>query len=96
MTHEEFNRLYDNGEIVVKIWAGTFEDGTKKSIEAFEHCGKFYLRIHSVLPYVLDRTAECGKRYRMTKESHFIKEFDNKNHANAYFKKAAQGLNRVI
>ncbi len=95
MTHADFNRLYDAGEIIVKVYSGVIDE-TEKSIEAFEYGGKFYLRIHSIFKYTLDRTTECGKRYRMSKENHFIKEFDNKEHANNYFKKAAHGLTRVL
>ena len=99
MTHEEFNSLYNNGKISLKIYSGTINENgnqVEKSIEAFEHDGKFYLRIHSSFDYILDRTAECGKRYKMRKENHFIKEFNNKNHANNYFKKIANGLQRII
>lgn len=90
MTNEKFWELYDNGEITVKIWNGTV-DGSEKTIEAFEHDGKFYLRIHE---YKLIRKGD-KKHHRLTKDWHYTKEFDNKNHANAYFKKAAQGLARV-
>ena len=94
MTHEEFNNLYDTGKISVKIYTGVV-DGAEKCIEAFSYNGKFYLRLHIVLRYTLDRQAECGKKYRMTKESHFIKEFDCKESANAYFRKAANGLKKI-
>ena len=94
MTHEEFNRLYDNNEITIKIWEGIVEN-EEKSIEAFEYNNKFYLRIHSVYKYVTGERA-FGKKYRMTRENHFIKEFDDKNYANNYFKKISKGLHRVI
>lgn len=94
MTHEEFNRLYNDGIISVKIYSGIVDE-TEKSIEAFEYNEKFYLRIHSVFRYVTG-TRAYGKRYRMTRESHFIKEFDNKKQANSYFKKASDGLTRVL
>ena len=95
MTHEEFNSLYDNGIITVKIFEAVEEDGTEKSVEAFEYDGKYWLRIHSVLRYILDRQAECGKKYRMAKESHFIKEFVSKEQANRYFKKISNNFKRV-
>lgn len=94
MTNELFWELYDNGKIQVKIYSGVVDD-TEKSIEAFEYNGKFYLRIHSVHKYVTGER-RFGKQYRMSKESHYIKEFDTRRHANRYFKKAAQGLARVI
>ena len=93
MTHEEFNELYDNGKITVKIYSGVI-DGVEKCIEAFEYNGKFYLRIHSVFKYVTGERA-FGKRYRMSRESHYIKEFDNRKVAINYFKKAAEGLKRI-
>lgn len=93
MTNDLFWELYNNGEIQVKIYSGVVDD-IEKSVEAFEHNGKFYLRIHSVYNYVTGER-KFGKRYRMSRESHYIKEFDNKDHANNYFKKAAQGLARV-
>ena len=90
MTHEEFNRLLGNHEITIKIFTTTEDDGTEKTVEAFEYNGKYWLRIHRILWYVLDRTAECGKKYRMTNEAHFIKEFETKEHANNYFKKISE------
>ena len=93
MTHDEFWRLYDSGEISVKVYSGKVGD-TEKSVEAFEYGGKFFLRIHNSREYVTG-TRAWGKRYRMTNESHVIKEFDSKRSANAYFKKAAAGLVRV-
>lgn len=93
MTHEEFWELYDSGKITVKIWAGIVDE-TEKSVEAFEYNGKFFLRIHSEYTYVTGERA-WGKRYRMSRASNFIKEFDSKAHANNYFKKVAEGLTRV-
>lgn len=100
MTHQEFNRLYDNGEISVKVFqqVETVNQGDEqeKTIEAFEYNGKFFLRIHTLLRYKLDRRAECGKVYNMAKESHFIKEFDDKWYANNYFKKIAPNCVRIL
>lgn len=94
MTHEEFWDLYDNNQITVKVFDGEL-DGEHKSVEAFEYNGKFYLRIHTSYQYTTGRRA-WGKRYRMSKNSDYIKEFDTKQHANNYFKKAFSGLPRVI
>ena len=94
MTHEEFNALYDNGLISVKIYQGMI-DKEERTIEAFEWQGKYYLRIHKVLKYTTSRRSN-GKKYAMSKESHFIKEFDTATHANNYFKKVSEGqLKRV-
>lgn len=95
MEHSEFNRLYDNGEINIKIFQTVEEDGTEKTVESFEYNGKYYLRIHSVFRYICDRSSENGKKYRMTRESHFIKEFDSKKHANNYFLKISKNFKRI-
>lgn len=94
MTHDEFWELYDGGIIQVKVWAGIV-DGEEKTIEAFEHGGKFFLRIHTKYEYTTGQRA-WSKRYRMARGNDFIKEFDSSAQANAYFKKAAQGLKRVM
>lgn len=95
MEHSEFNRLYNNGEINVKIFQAVEEDGTEKTVESFEYSGKYYLRIHSVFRYVTGERA-FGKKYRMSRESHFIKEFDTKEHANNYFLKISNNFKRII
>lgn len=95
MEHAEFNRLYGEKKITVKIFESVEEDGTVKTVESFEYGGKFYLRIHSVFHYVCDRTSSNGKKYRMSKESHFIKEFDNKDCANRYFLKISKNFKRI-
>lgn len=95
MTHDEFNRLYDNCEINIKIFQTVETDGTEKTVESFEYCGKFYLRIHSIFEYVTGERA-FGKKYRMSRESHFIKEFDSKDHANNYFLKISKNFKRVV
>lgn len=94
MTHREFNELYNNGEISVKIYSGTMSDGVNRTIEAFEYCGKYYLRIHNVFYYVTG-TRRFDKRYKMSRESHIIKEFNDRDYALNYFKKCSVGLNRV-
>lgn len=96
MTHQEFNNLYNNSNINIKCFLAVENDGTEKSVESFEYCGKFYLRIHIVYRYICDRTSINGKKYRMSKESHFIKEFDNKYSANKYFLKISKNFKKVI
>lgn len=93
VTHKEFNYLYDRGVIDVKIWGGVV-GGVEKMIEAFEYGGKFFLRIHSIRAYVTKKRNN-GKCYRMTNENHIIKEFAEREYANNYFKKAAEGLDRI-
>lgn len=96
MEHSEFNRLYDNGEISVKIFQAVEEDGTEKIVESFEYGGKYYLRIHNVFRYICDRSSTNGKKYRMSKDSHFIKEFNTKERANNYFLKISNNFKRVM
>lgn len=97
MTHKEFNELYRSGKIVCKFFHG--EKGKDyRDVEAFEYCGKFYLRLHSVHPYTIERNGKYGpsKKYAMTSERHFIKEFDNKQKANNYYKKFVEGWKMEI
>ena len=96
MTHEEFNNLYDSGKITLKIY--TWKDANSddnKCVEAFEYNGKFYLRIHTEHYYHLYRRAYGGHNYRMCNDSHFIKEFTDRNYANNYFKKICDNWTRV-
>jgi len=97
MTHEEFNRLYGDGKINIKVFVAAEDDGTEKTVESFMYNDKFYLRIHSVLHYVTgDRVTPFGrKRYKMSRESHFIKEFDTREQANAYFQKISKHFVRI-
>lgn len=104
MTHEDFNRLYDSGEIAVKIFAGEAPIKDKvdaygnaviehREVEAFEYNGKFYLRLHKTARWTFFRNH--GKVRGMLKgdmEDHFIKAFETKAHANNYFKKFADGF----
>jgi len=96
MTHERFWELYDNGEIKVKVFAyDNLEapDGcmTHGEIDAFEFGGKFYLRFYKEYA-----PAGYRKHYKNGgSSSSTIKEFDNKNSANNYFKMAANGFKRV-
>lgn len=89
MTNEEFWKLFDGGALDVKVFKGDF-DGEERSVEAFEHDGHCYLRVHKVYRY-LTGERRFGKRYRMTKEYHAIKEFKSKEQANAYFVKFGEG-----
>lgn len=84
MDNATFWNLYNNGNIFTKVYSF---GNDKKNVEicSFEYDGKFYLRIVSSEKYLLDRTAECGKKYRMNNQNAFIKAFDNKNNANKYF-----------
>ena len=86
MTNETFWKLYDKNEINVKCFEFKKEHKDVE-VSAFEYDDKYYLRICTVYEsYTLDRTAECGKRYRMGYNSCVIKEFNNKDSANRYFK----------
>ena len=97
MTHEKFWELYDSNQITVKVFQGTDqEEQTTTDVEAFEYDGKFYLRVHTRYEYICDRHRINGKWYKMTRGSDYIKEFDTKQHANNYFKKAFSGLTRVV
>ena len=89
MTQETFWRLFESKEIAYKIFTyenPNAEDGEVSSGEVitFEYQGKFYLRIcesHKPVGY--------RKRYKNGGwDWAKIKEFDSKEHANAYFKKA--------
>lgn len=104
MTHEEFRRLYEAGEIEVKIFAGdktikcpdgAVEDETNehREVEAFEYNGKFFMRLHVESRWTYYKTKKYGKRrVRAGDDSHFIKEFDTKAHANNYYKKFTSGF----
>ena len=86
MTNELFWKLYNSGEINIVIFEFK-KERRDIEIDAFEYANKYYLRICTVYePYTLDRTAECGKRYRVRYNTCNIKEFNNKYSANKYFK----------
>ena len=104
MTHEEFRRLYETGRIVVKVFegestiipCGAIEKVVKerRTIEAFEYRGKYFLRIHIEARWSIYRNrGKVQGRLMRDRDEHFIKEFDNKAHANNYFKKLADGYN---
>lgn len=85
MTNELFWKLFNAGDINAKTFVFRKENKTVE-VSAFEYNEKFYLRIVTDGdPYILDRTAECGKKYRMGYHHCTIKEFTNKNSANKYF-----------
>lgn len=104
MTHEEFRRLYEAGEIEVRIFAGekiikcpegAVEDETveHREVEAFEYNGKYFIRFHVESRWTFYN--RIGKRVRLCKggaDSHYIKEFDTKTHANNYYKKFIDGF----
>lgn len=104
MTHEDFRRLYEAGEITVKVFEGeatitpygALEKEVKERhiVEAFEYSGKYFLRIHIEARWSIYR--KYGKvrgRLRRERDEHYIKEFDTKAHANNYFMKLADGYN---
>lgn len=95
MTHDEFNRLYDAGLISLKIWDG-MDGETQKTVEACQYSGKYYLRVHCITHYKTGKRGPRGKCYAMTRESHYIKEFQTREAANRYFAKAAAGLRRIL
>lgn len=99
-THEIDAKIYriDNTDAVTEHT----EDGVYKSdksdeilfgeIVAFEYDSKYYLRIYIRYPnYTCDRTPSNGKRYRMSRDYCYIKEFNDKVQANNYFKKVVKG-----
>lgn len=104
MTHEDFNKLYEMGEITIKVFAG--EAATerldangnpvieRREVEAFEYGGKFFMRLHKTARWT-SWGNKRGRRARLMRldESHIIKEFETKAHANNYFKKFADGFN---
>lgn len=93
MDHKTMNRLYNDGEIVVRSFAREFDEyGNKEVIEAFEYDGKFYLRLHLFKRYGSNRVR--GKFYVLYHSplfSSYIKEFDTKERANNYYKKVTVG-----
>lgn len=94
MNNELFWKLYNSNNISVKTYAGTEDNGTEKEVSAFEHDGKYYLRIVTDFKYILDRTATCGKKFRMCRHNCFFKEFQSRESANNYFKKVVSGMKK--
>lgn len=85
MDNAKFWKLYDSNEVNIKVYEFKQPHQTVE-VDAFEYDNKFYLRIViNGESYVLDRTAECGKKYRMNPHYCYIKEFNNRNTANKYF-----------
>ena len=91
MTQQEFWNLHDSGTIECKIfvWEDEYD---RKTVEAFEYNGKFFLRI---IDEVGGRSWYSEVKHRMTHTRGYIntriKEFDTKAHANNYFKKVFEG-----
>ena len=108
MTNHEFFELYDNGKLEnVKLWHrpetietnGDFEcDGFLSEIVSFTYGNKYYLRFVLFAGYevrYVGRYAHRTAKRDGVRTNSYIKEFDNKNHANAYFKKAAIGFTKA-
>ena len=105
MTHEDFRRLYESGEIAVKVFVGEAtikcpdgaverETTERRIVEAYEYNGKFYLRLHRESRWTYWRQVRHRQKLcRSGADDHFIKEFDTKTQANNYFKKFAAGYN---
>ena len=104
MTHSEFWKLMDAGDLVnLSIWRKEQEDidpefqDFRNEVVAFTYNGKFYLRIVRFCGYDGIYTGRGGNRHFVRKAVHrssYIKEFESKHSANAYFKKAAAGYTR--
>ena len=97
MDNAKFWELYDSGKLEnVKHWI-------RKDAEDIAHCseitsftynGRFYLRICEFKGYYGYWTGKGASRHfeadrNATRRNTYIKEFNNKNAANAYFKKCA-------
>lgn len=101
MTHGEFWELYDNGKLEnKKHWMRKDAEAKKiqdcSEITTYSHNGKFYLRISEFKGYYGWWVGRGSNRhwkvnYDAPRRYSVIKEFDNKNSANAYFKKCAVG-----
>ena len=103
MTHEDFYKLFNEGEITVKVFAGDkivecpegcaeTETNEHREVEAFEYAGKFFMRLHVESQWTYYKMKGYRKaRVRGGKDLHYIKEFDTKTHANNYFKKFTEG-----
>ena len=96
MTQEMFWKLFESGEIEYKIFSyenSAADNGelAKGEVIAFEHGGKYYLR-------VCNNYAPKGYRKRYKNGGWgwaSIKEFDTKQQANNYFKKAFRDFHKV-
>lgn len=108
MNHSEFWNLYDNGKLEnYKVWRreeeidtqGEFDcNGFNSEIESFVYNGKYYLRCVLFAGYEIrwvGRKAHRTPKRDGVRVNSWIKEFDNKNQANAYFKKVAVGFSKV-
>lgn len=104
MTNSEFWKLWDNKELEnVSIWRKAEQDidpefaDFRNEVVAFAYNGKFFLRIVQFNGYDGSYSGNWGNR-KFTKKAvrtySAIKEFDNKNSANAYFKKCAAGYKK--
>lgn len=101
MTHAEFWELYNAGKLEnVSVWRKEQEDidpefsSFRNEVIAFVYDGKFFLRIVQFNGYTVWWVGRGSKRHVIrdgVRTYSAIKEFDNKNAANAYFKKCAAG-----
>jgi hypothetical protein len=99
MTQNEFWSLYDNGHLEnVKHWTRKDADNIihNSEITSFTYDGKYYLRISEFKGYYGWWVGRGSSRHfkvdhNAPRRYTVLKEFDNKNAANAYFKKCAIG-----
>lgn len=98
MTQAEFWKLYDNGELEnVSHWYRKDAEDFTSEIIAFAYDGKYYLRIVQFNGYYTWHVGHGSSRHVVrdgVRTWSVIKEFDNKNSANAYFKKCAAGYTK--
>lgn len=101
MEQSTFWELFNEDKIDIKVYVidntETVEDCESDELQcaeisAFEYDNKYYLRTYIRYPnYTCDRTSSNGKRYRMSRDYCYIKEFNDKVQANNYFKKVVKG-----
>ena len=99
MEQSKFWELYDAGKLEnVKHWIRKDTENIIhcSEITSFSYEGKFYLRISEFKGYYGWWVGRGSNRhwkvnYDAAKRYTVLKEFDNKNAANAYFRKCAAG-----
>ena len=102
MNNTEFRKLFDDGQLEnLKVFQKPSFDGNNDEIVSFQYNGKFFLRIVKYYEahygwYVGHGSARHWKESGGNKFSSFIKEFESKDHANAYFKKCAEWFKRIV
>jgi len=105
MTRQEFWNLYNADKLEnVSIWRKAQEDidpefsDFMNEVVAFTYNGKYYLRLVQFNGYTVWFVGRRGHRHPKrdgVRTWDYIKEFDTKERANAYFKKAAAGYKKV-